>query len=122
VFFKNAGHGNHWIKLNPVGVHANRFAVGARIRIRITEDGKSRDIYRTVNSGGSFGASSLHPHIGLGKATVIDELEMRWPGSGLIEMVKDPIPADALYELREGKGSLELLRVPSAETSTQLRP
>ena len=43
--------------------------------MQITENSKARDIYRTVNSGGSFGASSLRPHIGLGKATAIDELD-----------------------------------------------
>ena len=122
VFFKNPGHGNHWIKLSLVGVHANRFAVGAMIRVRITEEGKSRDIYRTVNSGGSFGATTLRPHIGLGTATVIDELEIRWPGSGLRETVKGPILADASYELREGEGSLKSLRVSSAQSSTTTRP
>jgi len=119
VMFKNPGHGNHWIKLNLVGVQANRFAVGARIRVRITEDGKSRDIYRTVNSGGSFGASSLRPHIGLGKATVIDELEIRWPGSGLVQTLKGPIPADATYELREGESSVKSPRMSSALTSAR---
>ena len=122
VLFKNPGHGNHWIKLNLVGVHANRFAVGARIRVQITENSKARDIYRTVNSGGSFGASSLRPHIGLGKATAIDELEIRWPGSGLVQTVKGPIAADTTYELREGEGGLKSLRVPSAATSALMGP
>jgi hypothetical protein len=122
VLFKNPGHGNHWIKLNLIGVHANRFAVGARIRVRITENGKGRDIYRTVNSGGSFGASSLRPHIGLGKASVIDELEIRWPGSGLVQTLKGPISADATYELREGDSGLKSLRMPSKVTSAATRP
>ena len=121
VFFKNPGHGNHWVKLNLVGVHANRFAIGAMIRVRVTEDGKSRDIYRTVSSGGSFGATSLRPHIGLGKATEIDELEIRWPGSGLVETVKGPIRADASYELREGDGNLRSIRMSSAQSSTTTR-
>jgi ASPIC and UnbV/FG-GAP-like repeat len=122
VLFKNPGHGNHWIKLNLVGVHANRFAVGARIRLRITENNKSRDIYRTVNSGGSFGASSLRPHIGVGKATVIDELEIRWPGSGLVQTVKGPIAADSTYELREGEAGLKSVRAPSAAASALTGP
>ncbi|MBO0757514.1 MAG: CRTAC1 family protein, partial [Bradyrhizobiaceae bacterium] len=122
VLFKNPGHGNHWIKLNLVGVHANRFAVGARIRVRITEDGKGRDIYRTVSSGGSFGASSLRPHIGLGRATVVDELEIRWPGSGLLQTLKGPIAADATYELREGDSGLKSLRMSSSVTSARTRP
>jgi hypothetical protein len=120
--FKNPGHGNHWVKLNLVGVHANRFAVGARIRLRITENGKSRDIYRTVNSGGSFGASSLHPHIGLGKAGAIDELEIRWPGSGLVQTLKGPIPADATYEIGEGDSAVKPVRIPSKITASIARP
>jgi hypothetical protein len=122
ALFKNPGHGNHWIKLNLIGVAANRFAVGARIRVRITENGKGRDIYRTVNSGGSFGASSLRPHIGLGKASVVDELEIRWPGSGLVQTFKGPIPTNATYELREGEGGLKPLRPPSKLTSATTRP
>jgi hypothetical protein len=119
ALFKNPGHGNHWIKLNLIGVRANRFAVGARIRVRITEEGKPRDIYRTVNSGGSFGASSLHPHIGLGKATVIDELEIRWPGSNLIQTWNGPIAADGAYELREGEPRLKSIQVAKMALTTQ---
>ncbi|HEX4584876.1 MAG TPA: CRTAC1 family protein [Burkholderiaceae bacterium] len=102
ALFKNPGHGNHWVKLNLVGVKANRFAVGARIRVQITEDGKTREIFRTVSSGGSFGASSLRPHIGLGKASAIDALEIKWPGSGLIQRFTGPIAGDRVYEIREG--------------------
>lgn len=122
VFFKNPGHGNHWVKLNLIGVQANRFAVGARIRVRITEDGKGRDIYRTVNSGGSFGASTLRPHIGLGKASVIDDLEIRWPGSNLVQTLKGPIAADATYELREGDRTLKLRRASSEVTLAPTHP
>jgi len=106
ALFKNPGHGNHWVKLRLAGIRSNRFAVGARIRVRVTEDGKPRDIYKTVNSGGSFGASSLRPHLGVGKATTIDELEIRWPG-GAAQQFRGPIAADRTYELREGGSELK---------------
>jgi hypothetical protein len=122
ALFKNPGHGNHWVKLNLIGVRANRFAVGARVRVRITENAKSRDIYRTINSGGSFGASSLHPHIGLGKAGVIDELEIRWPGSGLVQTLKGPIPADTTYEIREGDSTLKPVHISSKITAAAAQP
>jgi len=109
ALYKNPGHGNHWIKLRLVGVKANRFAVGARIRVDVTEDGRQRSIYRDVNSGGSFGASSLRPHIGVGKAAVLDQLEIRWPGSGLVQRFKGPIRADQVYEIIEGKPDLKPL-------------
>jgi ASPIC and UnbV len=41
----------------------------------------SRSIYRTVSSGGSFGASPLEQHIGLGKSARISRVEIWWPSS-----------------------------------------
>jgi hypothetical protein len=107
VLFKNPGHGNHWVKLRLAGVKANRLAVGARLRVQITENGNPRQIHRTVSSGGSFGASSLRPHIGLGSAASVDFLEIRWPGSGLVQRIEGPIAADRTYELREGESALK---------------
>ncbi|HTO96103.1 MAG TPA: CRTAC1 family protein [Myxococcales bacterium] len=102
TIYKNPGHPNHWVKLRLTGVKANRFAVGARIRIVASEEGKPREIHGVVGSGGSFGASSLRPHLGLGKAAAIDLLEIRWPGSGRVQQFKGPLPADRIYEIREG--------------------
>jgi hypothetical protein len=116
ALFKNPGHGNHWIKLRLSGTRSNRFAVGGRIHIRITEDAAPRDIFFTVNSGGSFGASSLRPHIGVGKATTIDSIEIRWPG-GETRQFAGPIAADAVYEI--GEGDSRLKRLPAPQRPTQ---
>ncbi len=79
--FENPGHGADWISIKLVGVKSNRSAIGARIKVTAkSRGGESRAIYRTVGSGGSFGASPLEQHIGLGKAGAIDSLEVRWPG------------------------------------------
>ena len=60
MLFRNPGHDGGRIELQLTGRKANRSAVGARIRVRVTdENGRARDIWRTVGSGGSFGASSL---------------------------------------------------------------
>jgi len=111
ALYKNPGHGNHWLKLQLQGVKANRFAVGARIRVDITENGAPRQIYRDVTSGGTFGASSLRPHIGVGKAATIDALEIRWPGSGLVQRLDGPIAADRTYRLTEGSSELKPVEV-----------
>jgi hypothetical protein len=66
-----------------------------------------------VNSGGSFGASSLRPHIGLGAAASIDLLEIRWPGSGVVQQFRGPIPADRVYTAREGAGNLVPVESPA---------
>jgi tetratricopeptide (TPR) repeat protein len=81
--FENPGHhGNDWISLHLVGVKSNRGAMGARIAVTVlNEGGKRRTIWRTVGSGGSFGASPLQQHVGLGKAAKIEKLEVWWPAS-----------------------------------------
>jgi tetratricopeptide (TPR) repeat protein len=81
-FFQNPGSGNDWINLKLVGVKSNRSAVGARIKVTVQNEGKAtRSIYRTVGSGGSFGASPLEQHIGLGKSARITNIEIWWPAS-----------------------------------------
>jgi hypothetical protein len=95
-----------------VGVKSNRFAVGARIRIVVAgEKGASREIFSVVSSGGSFGAQSLRPHIGLGQATSIDLLEIKWPGSGRAQQFRGPLAADRIYEIREGETTLKPVEV-----------
>jgi len=78
--FENPGHGNDWISVRLVGVKANRAAIGAKIKCMVKNGAETRSIYRTVGSGGSFGASPLEQHIGLGKSAEIVSLEIRWRG------------------------------------------
>jgi tetratricopeptide (TPR) repeat protein len=79
--FENPGNGNDWINLKLVGVKSNRSAIGARIKVTVENGATRRSIYRTVGSGGSFGASPLEQHIGLGKSARIMDLEIWWPAS-----------------------------------------
>jgi tetratricopeptide (TPR) repeat protein len=80
--FENPGNGNDWISVHLVGVKSNRAAIGARIQVVVENQGAGqRSIYRTVGSGGSFGASPLAEHIGLGKSARILDLEIWWPAS-----------------------------------------
>lgn len=85
ALFENPGFGTKWISIHLVGKRTNRSAIGARIRVEIVEDGKTRSIYRHVNSGGSFGANPLRQTIGLGKAESIKKLEIYWPVTGLAQ-------------------------------------
>ena len=80
--FENPGHGNDWINLRLVGVKTNRAAIGARITLTVENEGRGlRTIHRSVGSGGSFGASPLEQHIGLGKSARIVEVEIWWQAS-----------------------------------------
>jgi tetratricopeptide (TPR) repeat protein len=80
--FENPGNGNDWIVLRLVGVKANRSAIGARIKVTVSNEGHGmRAIYRTVGSQSSFGGSPLRQHIGLGKSATILKIEIWWPGT-----------------------------------------
>ena len=51
--------------------------------MQVSQDGKSRSIYKHVNSGGSFGANSVRRQlVGLGKAERVELLEIFWPTTG----------------------------------------
>jgi hypothetical protein len=100
--FENPGHDNDWIAVKLVGVKANRAAIGARIKVTVkSEAGEPRSIYRTVGSGGSFGASPLEQHIGLGKSATIEALEIRWPGTEETPQVFSNVPRNQAIEIRE---------------------
>lgn len=84
AFYVNPGQDdrNKWIVPDLAGTKANRSAIGSRIKVTFMEDGKRRSVYRDVNSGGSFGASPLRKEIGIGRAEIIDEIEIQWHPGG----------------------------------------
>jgi hypothetical protein len=79
--FENPGNGSDWITVKLVGVKTNRTGVGARIAVTVENQGQRRTIFHTVSTGGSFGASPLVQHIGLGPSANIVDLEVWWPTS-----------------------------------------
>jgi hypothetical protein len=113
--FRNPGNGNDWIKLKMVGDKTARSAVGARIKITVENSGQgTRLIQRTVGSGGSFGASPLQQHIGLGKAARILEVEVWWPTSKTRQRFTN-VDKNQSIEINEAAASyrrLNLSRLP----------
>jgi tetratricopeptide (TPR) repeat protein len=99
--FENPGHGNDWLGVKLVGVRSNRAAIGARITVTVEgAGGARRSIYRTVTSGGSFGASPLEQHVGLGKAARGVDVEVQWPASGARQTFR-AVPKNQVIEIRE---------------------
>ena len=101
ALYENPGHGNGWLKLKLVGVKSNRAAIGARIKVTVDEPTSERNICKTVNSGGSFGASPLRQEIGLGQARSIRNVEIWWPTSGIRQNFTD-LRTNQCYTIREG--------------------
>jgi len=110
LLFVNPGQNkNHWTSLDLQGVKCNRPAIGARIRLSFLDGGVRRNVYKDVNSGGSFGANPLRQHIGVGMAAVIDSVEIRWPGTGV--QVFTNIPVNKFLRIQEGNATWTVLPI-----------
>lgn len=108
-FYLNPGQSdNNWISIRLKGVQSNRMGIGSRIKVTFKEDGMERSVYRDMNSGGSFGASPLIAHIGIGKATQIDRIEITWPLKNEKQEFTVVAPNQHI-EIEEGNDQLQVL-------------
>ena len=89
----------HWVSFELAGTKSNRLAIGARLKLVAGGMTQTDEIH----SGGSYlSQNDLRVHFGLGAATKIDSLEIRWP-SGAMETLKN-LEADKFYSVLEGQG------------------
>jgi enediyne biosynthesis protein E4 len=96
----NGGNKNNWVGLQLVATKSNPGAVGATITW--TAGGTKRQRLKT--SGGSFLASHDPREIlGLGNATKLDSLEIKWP-SGKVDKLTN-VPINAYLKIVEGEGT-----------------
>ncbi len=94
-----------------MGRKANAYGVGARIQVRVREGEGVRSVHVLAGSGGSFGGSSLQQEIGLGAAEGIEEIVVRWPGSGTVQSFPGPA-LNRVYEVTEGEAELVPVELP----------
>lgn len=99
---------NNWIYLKIEGTKSNRASIGAKITVKFRENGASRMVYRELNSGGSFGASPLRREIGIGSATVVDEISIHWPVSGITQVLTNVEPNQLLHIIEGKEGAVQL--------------
>jgi enediyne biosynthesis protein E4 len=98
--------GNHWISFELAGTKSNRLAIGARLKLVAGGMTQTSEIY----SGASYlSQNDMRVHFGLGRATKIDSLEIRWP-SGRVETIKG-LAADKFYGVLEGQGIVSPERI-----------
>ena len=77
--------GNGWLVIRTVGTASNRDGIGARITVVAGEKTQIRE----VSAGGSNKSQSMLPvHFGLGKAEMVDSVQVRWP-SGTVQTLRD---------------------------------
>ncbi len=121
ALYENPGHGSHWITLKLDGVKSNRAGIGARIKVNVKTDQGERAIYRTVSTGGSFGASPLRREIGLGRAQAIQSIEISWPVTGQTQVISN-MPMDRFYRVREGESQATPWAVKSYKLAAKPGP
>jgi hypothetical protein len=88
--------GHHWLGVHLRGTRSNRSAIGARVVVT-TVDGS---IVQEVSGGAGRGSqNSLPLEFGLGTATVVEAITIRWP-SGTVQTLRN-VSADRYIELTE---------------------
>jgi hypothetical protein len=86
----------NWVILKLVGALSNRSAIGAQVAVRAGDRVQTDE----VRSGGSYlSQNDLRMHFGLGAASRIDEVEIRWP-SGTRQRVSG-LTLNRVHLLRE---------------------
>jgi hypothetical protein len=92
-------YSNHWVTFKTLGTKSNRDGIGARITVKV---GK-RLLVDEVRSGSSYySQNDMRVHFGLGAATKMDSVEIRWP-SGLTERFEN-VAVDQINTVKEGSG------------------
>jgi hypothetical protein len=96
VYRNTIAPGRHWIQFDLEGTRSNRSAIGARVEIQWA--GK-KQVQEVVAASG-FSAQNQHRlHYGLGDATTVDRVVIRWP-SGATQTIERP-QVDTLHKVME---------------------
>jgi enediyne biosynthesis protein E4 len=93
---------NNWITVKAIGSKSNRTGAGARIKV-VTENKTQFD---EVRSGGSYySQNDLRLHFGLGRATKVKTIEVKWP-SGVVDSIND-VEVNQVIRIKEGVGLIK---------------
>ena len=84
VLYRNQGNANHWLKIKLVGTVSNRQGLG--VKVTVQTDGMTQFREANGSSGHFFSQTASPVHFGLGNATVIDEIRVKWP-SGIDQVL-----------------------------------
>ena len=95
--FLNDGNSNHFMNVGLRGIESNINGIGARIEMY----GVWGKQIREVRSGEGYGIhNSMHRHFGLGQATSVDSIVVRWP-SGIVQTIDNIVGVDQFLTICE---------------------
>ena len=90
---------NHWLLVRLEAANGNRFAMGAKVEVRL----RGRKLLRRVHTDGSYlSANDVRVHFGLGDSAKIEKLTVFWPDGRGEEW--DRVDADRMVTIRQGTG------------------
>ncbi|RPH96938.1 MAG: T9SS C-terminal target domain-containing protein, partial [Calditrichaeota bacterium] len=113
---QNLGNKNKWLKVRCEGTISNKLAIGAKIRVKATIDGKKIWQTREINSqSGHRAQGSFVQHFGLGQTAVVDSLVVIWPTQK--RQIYTGIAANQTFDIAEDNASA--VKMNNAETPSK---
>lgn len=110
ILHNNGIPGTHWVSFELAGTKSNRLALDARVTITAGSMTQTDE----VRSGGSYlSQHDLRLHFGLGNATKIDSVEIRWPSGGVDKL--NNLSPDHFYAVLEGSGIVDAAKIRPAK-------
>ena len=101
LLLRNGGGSNtHWLQIDLRQDGANRFALGGQVQVEVSGEWQAE----VVGASPSYlSQNDLRLHFGLGDASRVDAVRVRWP-DGALEEWRD-LEADQIVTLRRGTGT-----------------
>lgn len=86
--FTNNGNSNKWIEIKLTGTNSNKSAIGAKVCVKANGVWQMRE----VNAQSGFGGqNSLTQHFGLGSATTVDSIKVKWSNGNVQYLTNIPV-------------------------------
>lgn len=118
-FFRNQNQtpDHHWIKVKTIGTISNKAGIGTRVTLVV---GDHTYVDEVCAGSGYSSQNSLTLHFGLGAATLIERMTIRWPSG--IEEVFENLPVDQLYKVVETEGMVTKTEAISTSENLKVTP
>ena len=105
--FENTSPARHFLRVRALATRTHAGALGAVVEVRAAGEVR-RDVVRITDGFQTQVPSDLH--FGLGGATAVEQVEIRWP-SGAVERFED-VPVDRRVTFVEGRAEVSAEAVP----------
>lgn len=110
--YRNEAQGYKWVQLKLTGTTTNKSAIGSKVRVKATINGRSVWQLREVSAqSGYCSQNQLDVHFGLNNAMTIDSVVVEWQ-SGRIDKFAYITP-NRFYTLTEGNSLTTALNDPT---------